>query len=128
MGGPDPRGSRAILRNDMWVMGPYGMMQKESGPPAAPMRVAEDDIRQSRPVAVVGRYTSRYQEQGMQTSGAYVTTSGREGVAQAAESVQQATGGQGLASKEVVVLSVDIGGAEAQMKRNAMEATGRKCS
>ena len=57
---------------------------------------------------------------------AFVTTSGREMVAQAADSVQQAAGGRGEADDELIVLSLDVGGAEAQAVRNAMEATGEE--
>ena len=73
-------------------MGPYGVVHKDKGPAAVPTRVVEDMIRQCRPAVVVGRYTAKYLEQGTQTNGAFVATSGREGVAQAAESVLQAEG------------------------------------
>ena len=62
----------------------------------------------------------------MATSGAFVTTSGREGVAQAPTSMMQATAGRGDDSEELIVLSLDVGGGEAQAMRCAMEAAGKE--
>ena len=123
------RGNRrgeTVLGPELWVMGPYGMVHKDKGPAAVPTRLVDDMIRQCLPAVVVGRYTARYLDQGMATSGAYVTTSGREGVAQAADSVMQATAGGGGDSEELTVLSLDVGGGEAQAMRCAMEATGKE--
>ena len=64
----------------------------------------------------------------MATSGAFVTTSGREGVAQAAESVAQTTAGEDHDDEELLVLCLDVGGGEAQSIRCAMEATGKQSS
>ena len=82
------------LGSELWVMGPYGVIHRDKGPTTIPTRVVEAMIRQCRPAVVVGRYTARYLEQGMVTGGAYVPTNGRDGVAQAAESVMQATTGR----------------------------------
>ena len=57
-----------MLRDDLWVMGPYGVMSREDGPVAVPMRIVEDVVRQCRPAVVVGRYTARYLEQKMNTN------------------------------------------------------------
>ena len=59
-----------MLRDDLWAIGPYGVMSREDGPVAVPMRIVEDVIRQCRPAVVLGRYTARDLAQGMNTSGA----------------------------------------------------------
>ena len=100
-------------------MGRYGARHKDKGPAAVPTRVVEDIIRQCRPAVVVGRYTARYLEQGIATSGAFVTTSGREGVSQAADLVMRATAGRGDDSEELLVRSLDVGGGEAKAMRCA---------
>ena len=91
-----------------------------------PMRIVEDVIRQRRFAVVFGRYTARYLGQGMSTSGAYVTTSGRDGVAQAADSVHQAARERRSGGDDTIIFSFDVGGAEAQAVRNAMEAIGEE--
>ena len=114
-----------VLGPELWTMGPYGVMPREGGAAAVPTKIAEDMIRQCRPAAVVGKFTARYLEQGMATIGAFVTTSGREGVPQAEESVTQTTAGEDHDDEELIVLSLDVGGGAAQSIRYAMEATGK---
>ena len=48
-------GTEALLSDALWVMGPYGVMEREDGPVAIPMRIVEDAIRQRKPSVVVGR-------------------------------------------------------------------------